>query len=270
MKKLYISVDIEGVCGIVDWKETEIGEAQGAYFRSQMTKETAAACRAALAGGVGSILVKDAHGSGRSIDPAALPEQVRLMRAWTRDPYSMMAGIDGSFTGACYIGYHSAAGSDGNPLAHTMNGNAHEIRMNGIQASEFLLNAYTAASFGVPSLLVSGDQALCDSAAVLVPGIRTVPVMEGIGNASLSIHPELAIRRIGEAMSDVLSPANAAQLPGLLPKLPAEFELSVLFRHHYLAHRASFYPGARKEGSCGLVYRAKSWLEIMSFIMFAL
>ncbi len=118
MDRLYISADIEGVCGIADWKETEIGEAQGAYFRTQMTREAAAACEAAVAAGVSDILLKDAHGSGRSIDPSALPRQTRLMRAWTRDPYSMMAGLDATFGGACYIGYHSAAGTDGNPWAY--------------------------------------------------------------------------------------------------------------------------------------------------------
>ena len=104
MDKLYISVDIEGVCGIADWKETEIGEAQGAYFRRQMTREASAACEAAVQSGVKDILVKDAHGSGRSIDPSVLPRNTRIMRSWTRDPYSMMAGLDSSFGGACFIG----------------------------------------------------------------------------------------------------------------------------------------------------------------------
>jgi len=116
MKKLYISADIEGSCGIADW----------------------------------NIFVKDAHDSGRNIDPSALPECVRIMRAWTRNPYSMMAGIDESFCGAMFVGYHSASGTNGNPLAHTMSTDTVRVLVNGRVASEFLINAYTAALFGVP------------------------------------------------------------------------------------------------------------------------
>jgi D-amino peptidase len=266
MDRLYISADIEGICGIADWKETEIGEAQGAYFRMQMTREAAAACEAAVTAGVGDILLKDAHGSGRSIDPSALPRQTRLMRAWTRDPYSMMAGLDATFGGACYIGYHSAAGTDGNPLAHTMNGNAQEIRVNGLLASEFILNAYTAASFGVPSLVLSGDQALCESAKAIAPNMRVVAVSEGIGNASISVHPDLALERIRAAVLDAL----AADPATMAVDLPDRFKVTVIYRQHALAYRASFYPGVRRNGANGITLTARSWLEVISFIHFAL
>lgn len=273
MDKLYLSVDIEGVTGIVDWVETEIGEAQGAYFRKQMTKEAAAACEAAVAAGVKELLVKDAHGSGRSIDPSALPRKARIMRAWTRDPYSMMAGLEPGYGGAFYLGYHSSAGSDGNPLAHTMNGSALELRVNGRLASELLLNSYTAASMGVPSLLVSGDAALCADAEDLIPGIRTVAVSEGRGNASVSIHPELAVERIGEAAAKAIADADAAAAAGRLgpmPALPADFELEVLYKQHYLAYRASFYPGAERRGPNLVRFRGLTWLEVLCFIHFAL
>ena len=167
MKKIYISADIEGVCGIVDWKETDISEQQGAYFRAQMTREVKAACEAAGKAGAGEVFVKDAHSSGRNLDPSLLPENVRIMRAWTRNPYSMMAGIDASFDAAMFIGYHSGAGSNGSPLSHTMNLENIRVLINGEEASEFMLNAYTAASFGVPVVLVSGDRQLCERVKAL-------------------------------------------------------------------------------------------------------
>jgi len=172
MDRLYVSADIEGVCGIVDWKETEIGEAQGAYFRAEMTSEVAAACEAAVASGVTDILVKDAHGSGRSIDPSRLPREARVLRAWTRDPYVMMAGLEPSHEGVFFIGYHSAAGTAGSPLAHTMDTNNVAVRINGELASEFLINAYIAAHVGVPVLLLAGDAALCATAASVNPNIH--------------------------------------------------------------------------------------------------
>ncbi|HWQ07613.1 MAG TPA: M55 family metallopeptidase, partial [Holophaga sp.] len=204
MSKVFISADIEGVCGIADWKETDLADAQSAYFRAQMTREVKAACEGALQAGATEVFVKDAHGSGRNIDPSALPESIRVLRAWTRDPMVMMAGLDGTFDAAVFIGYHSGAGSNGNPLAHTMNGENIRVLVNGEEASECLINAYTAASVGVPLVAVSGDLALCERVAGLNPAIRTVAVNEGLGSASISIHPRVAETRIREAVADAL------------------------------------------------------------------
>ena len=118
--KLFISADIEGTAGIVNWKETEPGD-QYAYFAGQMTREVAAACEGALAGGVTEILVRDAHDSARNLNPAAMPRPARLLRGWTGGPASMMDGLEPAFGAAAMTGYHTCAGSDGNPLAHTMN-----------------------------------------------------------------------------------------------------------------------------------------------------
>jgi len=267
VKKLYISADIEGVCGIADWKETEIGEAQGAYFRAEMTKEVRSVCEAACEAGVEEIFVKDAHGSGRSIDPSALPENVKIMRSWTRSPYSMMAGIDGSFGGAIFVGYHSEAGSDGNPLAHTMDSSMIvRIQINGENASEFMLNSYTAASFGVPSLMLTGDGKLCESAARLCPGIGTVAVSEGLGNASVSINPALAQRLIKEEAAKALrrSPLAAAIA------LPPAFDMRIQFRQHHHAYRGSFYPGAERIGPYELRFASARWIDALTFMFFTM
>ena len=92
---LFISSDIEGTCGIAAWSETEPGRPDGdyAYFKQQMSREVAAACRGALAAGGERILVKDAHDSARNIDPSVLPEEVQINRGWAGDVYSMMSGI---------------------------------------------------------------------------------------------------------------------------------------------------------------------------------
>jgi D-amino peptidase len=266
MNKLYISADMEGTCGIADWKETELGEAQGAYFRAEMTSEVKAACEAAIKTGVGDILVKDAHDSGRNIDPSALPTRVRIMRSWTRDPFSMMAGIDSSFYGVFFIGYHSAAGTDGNPLAHTMNLNNVAVRINGVLASEFMINAYTAGLVGVPVLMLAGDRALCQTAAAVQPNIRTVAVSEGNGNASISIHPALAHERIAAAAVEALS----ADPKTMMVELPGSFEVSIFFKQHFLANRGSYYPGASRPGAHEVVFRSGSWAEVLAFLFFVL
>jgi D-amino peptidase len=264
MKKLYISADIEGVCGIANWAETELAEAQGAYFRAQMTREVRAACEAAREWGVEEVLVKDAHGSGRNLDPSGLPENVLLMRDWARNPYQMVAGIDPSFDAAMFIGYHSGAGADGNPLAHTMTRRLARILVNGRPAGEFLLNAYTLAEFGVPVILVSGDRQLCRTVTDLNPHIRTVAVNEGVGGASISIHPRLALARIQAAAAAALAGDPAA----CALELPDRYDLALEFQQHELAYRASFYPGAVQAGPHAVSYSCSAWLDALKFIYF--
>jgi len=264
VKRYYISADMEGTCGIADWKETELTESQGSYFRAQMTREARAACEAALEAGADEIVVKDAHDSGRNIDPSLLPEQVRIIRAWTQDPLEMVAGIDGGFDGVLFVGYHSAAATDGNPLAHTMNTQNVEVVVNGQKASEFMINSYAAALFGVPVVFLSGDKALCEGAAAIAPGVATVPVSEGFGAASLSIHPKLAAARIKQVATAALRKPPAPLI------LPVDFELSVRFRVHHKAARASHFPGARKLGPDTVGFSSRSWKDALTFLFFVL
>lgn len=266
MRRVYVSADIEGVCGIADWKETELDGEQGARFRDQMTREVAAACAEAAEGGADEILVKDAHGSGRSIDGGLLPRQARLMRSWTRDPWCMMAGLERGFYGAMFIGYHAAAGTGGNPLAHTMDLCVQEMRINGELASEFTVNAYTAAFLGVPALLVSGDRALCESARRVAPNIRAVEVSQGLGGATVALHPALAVERIAAAAADAMDADPAS----MAVPLPGRFALSVSYREHARAYRASFYPGARAVGPCETAFESGDWPAVLAFIHFAL
>lgn len=266
MNKLYVSADIEGVCGIADWTETEIGEAQGAYFRKEMTKEVVSACEAAVKHGVSDILVKDAHGSGRSIDPSALPREARILRSWTKDPLVMMAGLDASFGGVFFIGYHSAAGTDGNPLAHTMNGDNVAVMINGVLASEFMINSYIAGHIGVPVMMLTGDAALCATAASINPYIRTVAVSEGHGNASISIHPALAQERIAAAARDALS----ADPKSMLVQMPGSFKVSIYFKKHFLANRGSYYPGATRLSAHEVGFKSKNWADVLAFLFFVL
>lgn len=180
---VFLSADIEGTCGIADWSETERGTPYDYnYFKKQMTREVCAACEGALAGGADAVFVKDAHDTARNLDPAALPEQARVMRGWTGDLLSMMSGLDqGEYGAALFTGCHAWAASGGNPLSHTMNGMNEYVTLNGTRMSEFLMNAYTAGYFGVPVPLLTGDRALCDFARELIPNILTVPVNEGRG-----------------------------------------------------------------------------------------
>ena len=264
--KLFISADIEGVTGIVHWDETSLGNPQNKYFCEQMTREVGAACEAALNSGAGEILVKDAHGSARSIDPSKLPEKVRIIRGWARNPYIMMAGLDETFDGVFLIGYHSSAGTNGNPLAHTMDTNNVYVKINGELASELMINTYAAALFDVPVVFVSGDKTLCEQAKSLNENVATVAVSEGIGNASVSIHPDLALKMIRSKVQEVLK----SDLTSYRIKLPENFNVEIRYREHFDAYKASFYPGAKQLDSHTVSFDTKDYFEVLRFILFVL
>ena len=118
---LFFSCDIEGVSGAAAWGQLAPGTPELQALCGQMTREVAAACRAAVRAGGERILVKDAHDTGRNIALEELPVQVQVNRGWAGDPYGMMSGIQhGSWDGAVFLGYHSGAGTSGSPMAHTM------------------------------------------------------------------------------------------------------------------------------------------------------
>lgn len=266
MKKLFISADLEGTTGITHWDETEIGKPGYAYFARQMTREVAAACEGALAAGYEDILVKDAHDSGRNIDPSMLPEAARILRAWSRHPFSMMFGLDDSFSGVVFTGYHNAAGTNTNPLSHTMNRQNNRVTINGQTASELMMNSLTAAYVGVPVYCVSGDRGLCEWIRSVNPSIETVAVSEGVGNGSMSIHPDVAVRRIRETVARAVQ-KDAADC--MFP-LPEHFHVEINFREHYRAYDGGFYPGAKQVDEKTVSYDADDWMDCLKLFHWVL
>ncbi len=265
--KVFISADIEGTCGIASWAETERSTPMDyTPFQKQMTREVRAACDGALAAGADALLVRDAHDSARNIEPAALPESARILRGWTGDPLSMMSGLDrDSYDAVLFTGYHAWASCGGNPLSHTMNLQNDHVMLNGVRMSEFMMNAYTAGYYGVPVAFLSGDKALCDFARELIPGITTVPVNEGLGGASLSIHPDAAVKAIREGAERAVRNAKNCTVP-----MPDRFEMMIRFREHQRAYSKSFYPGARLEDGKNVCFASDDWYEMLRFSHFVL
>ncbi len=259
MKKLFISADLEGTAGVAHWDETEIGKPLYDRFARQMSREVAAACEGALSAGYDDVLVKDAHDSARNIDPSLLPEQARIFRSWGRHPYSMMAGLDHSFSGVVFTGYHSPAGTDTNPLSHTMNTQNNCVLLNGEICSELMINCLTAAYEGVPVFCVTGDRGLCEWIQSVNPNIAVVPVSEGVGNGSISIHPDLAVRRIRETVAEAVTRDPAS----CMYPLPAHFRVEIDYKQHQHAKNASFYPGCVRTGVRTVAFEADDYMDVL-------
>lgn len=165
--KVFISADIEGIASTVLWDECISGKPGYEAAANQMTKEVLAACNGAFRAGATEIYVKDAHSQGNNIDVYQMPPNVYLRRRWSEHPLAMVEGLDASFDAALFVGYHSAAGMNGNFLAHTMNPRIDYIKINGQLASEFMIYSYAAAYFNVPTVFLSGDKQLCETYANL-------------------------------------------------------------------------------------------------------
>lgn len=265
--KVFLSADMEGTCGIVSWPETERSTPMDyTPMQKQMTREVAAACKGALAAGAEQVLVKDAHDSARNIDPAGLPRGTRMCRAWSGDLLSMMSGLDQEdFDAVIFTGYHAWAGCPGNPLSHTMNGRNSRVTINGIPCSEFLINSYTAGYYGVPVVMVTGDQALCDFAKEWIPGITTVAVNQGRGGSTTSIHPDEAVERIEAAAAEAVTKAALCRVP-----MPEHFHMEIEFIKHSMAYSKHFYPGAGLKADKTVYFDSDDWYEMLRFCHFVL
>ena len=111
---------------------------------------------------------------------------------------------------------------------------------------------------------VSGDRELCREVAEVSPGTATFITMEGVGDSTVSIHPEKSLRSIRKTVCDALKSVdkNSAW------QLPDEFELSVRYVKPTAAYRASQYPGAESVSPKTVKYRAKDYDDIMRFVLF--
>ena len=145
--KIYISADMEGVVGAVTGDQLGPSGFEYQRFREFMTQEVNTAITAAREAGAGEILVSDSHGNGENLLIEKLPEDVQVVRSWPR-PLSMMAGIDASFDGVIFIGYHASTDNPAGVRAHTMSSaNLASVRLNDVAVTEAAINAAIAGHF---------------------------------------------------------------------------------------------------------------------------
>jgi D-amino peptidase len=190
--RVFISVDMEGVAGVVHWDETSQPGPDYGYFRRLMSLEANAAVLGAFDAGATEVVVRDSHGSARNILPDLLDPRARLIRDWSGGPKVMMEGIDETFHAVVFIGYHGRAGTADAILDHTSTGNVVDFAINGRSLPEAGYNALIAAKYGVPVVFVAGDRAICDQVKELFGDVPTVATKAGIGEASDGLHPQLA------------------------------------------------------------------------------
>ena len=215
MAKILISADMEGVAGITNRKQVLRDSAEFARSCRLMTAEVAAACKGAFEGGATSVVVNDSHSDMRNLIHEELPPHVELISGHTK-LWSMVQGVDTSFDGVAFLGYHAPAATALGILDHTYYGSVvHEVLLNDEPMSEARLNAGVAGTFGVPAIFISGDQNACADGKRFLPWIGTAPVKHAYGKAAArSLSPESARGAISSGMTQaVKSLATRAAKP---------------------------------------------------------
>lgn len=253
--KVYISVDMEGIAGIVSWRQDD-GEHR-ALTRKLMTEEANAAIEGALAAGATEVVVSDSHNTMINLLPDELRPEARLISGSGR-PLSMVDGIDESFAAAVFVGYHGAMGTQNGVLDHTYSSaTVHGLRINGETRGEIGINAGVCGYFGVPVVCVAGDEAAAAEAGALLGDVVTVPVKQGLGRTSAnSLHPQVARERIKEGVEKAVR--QAGQHKPWQPETPVTFELT--FFNSKMADMAMLVPGTERVDGVTVTFTHEDYL----------
>ena len=236
--KLLISVDMEGVSGVVSPDHTSSGHKAFERFRKLMTADVNAAVEGALAAGADQIVVNDSHASMTNILIEELNPAAELISGAPK-PFSMMQGIGPDVDAVFFVGYHARAGTAAAVLAHTWSGAVSSVHLNDHLVGETGLNAALAGAHGVPVVLVTGDQAVAAEARALLGEIETVVVKQAIArSAAQCLHPAVAHERIREGARRALGLAVSPLV------IPPPITLQLVFQHVRYADSAESTPGS--------------------------
>ncbi len=243
--KILIAADMEGATGVVSWEQTEETHAEYARFRRLMTGDVNAAVRGAFRGGATDVIVADGHGNNRNILVEELDPRARLNTGSPR-PLSMVEGAAEGVDAALFVGYHARAGAPDAILSHTWSGKVAGLRLNGQPLGETGLNAAVCGHFGVPVLMVSGDQAVCAEAIELLGPIETAVVKRAKGRMSAEcLPPEVSQREIEEAARRAVARFLAGDAPQPLRFSPP-IALEIEWTEVQMAETAALLPGSRR------------------------
>lgn len=215
--KVFISVDMEGLAGVVTGSDVSPTGPDYGHFRAIMAAETNAAVDGAFRAGATEVLVRDSHGSKQNLLPSDVDPRARLLRGQGTGPKNMMEGIDGSFGAVVFIGYHAKAGTPNAILEHTSTGNVVDFSINGVSLPEAGYNAMVAGLYDVPVVFIAGDKAVVDQVRALLGPIEGVAVKEEIVDASNGMSPKQAQEAIGKGVEQAVrnrARAKPYKVPG--------------------------------------------------------
>lgn len=265
--KIYISADMEGVVGVVTGEQLSPQGFEYARFREFMTNEVNAAIEAAFSAGATEIVVSDSHGNGQNLLIEKLPTNILLVRSWPR-PLMMMQGIDETFAGAIFIGYHTGTTNLQGVRAHTMSSaRLTDVKLKGISVSEAGLNAAIAGHFNVPVIMISGDEAVVRETQALIGDVEGAVVKWPSGfHSAKTLMPEVSYALIREKVKKAIG-----RIKDFKPyKLTAPIQLDVRFKNYRPSEVLSYLSIVERTDAHSIRFNGKDMIEVAKFLEFIL
>jgi len=259
--KILIAADMEGISGVVHWDQVSTNHPEYTRFRRIMTADVNAAIRGAFEGGADEVVVTDGHAYGRNILVEELDPRARL-NSGSLSPFTMVQGVDNAVQGVIFVGYHARIGSQNAILEHTWSDErVANLWINGEPYGEIGLNAAVSGHFGVPVIMISGDQTACAEAAALLGPLETAVVKQASGRmAAECLPPPVAQSKIQAAAASSVTRLRSGQAPKPL-RLAAPITLTVDLVQSEMADKAAWMPGTSRQGR-RVEYTAQDMLTV--------
>lgn len=254
MVKILISADMEGATGVTWPADVLPGTPQWERCRALFTSDVNAAVLGFFDGGADEVLINEAHWTMRNLLLEQLDERAHLLTGRHKS-LSMVEGVQhGDVDGVAFVGYHTGAGTEG-VLAHTYLANSITgVWVDGARASEGLLNALVVAEYGVPVVLVTGDDRTCADARGYAPAARAVAVKDYVSRYAA------ICRTPARTAADIRAAAREATALGVRgePEPAAPHEVVLEFDAEHLAGAATVVPGVERQGERRVAYTSPS------------
>ncbi|HEX6125722.1 MAG TPA: M55 family metallopeptidase [Pyrinomonadaceae bacterium] len=263
--KIYISADMEGVVGVVSGDQ--LGPTGFDYQRTRelMTQEVNAATDAAFEAGATEVTVSDSHGNAQNLLIEKLPKNVFVVRGFPR-PLMMMQGIDETFDGVIFLGYHSSTTNPGGVRAHSFSSaRLADVRLNGVSMSEGSFNAAIAGHFNVPVIMVSGDDAAVKEVASIVGDVEGAVVKWNYGfHSAKTMMPEAAYALIREKVKTAVG--RITDFKPYKPRTPVQ--LDVRFKSYRPSEVLSYLSIVERTDAHSIRFIGKDIIEVSKFLEF--
>ncbi len=255
--KYFISIDMEGITGLPDYTFVDSSKHNYERARRIMTEEANAIIEGLLLNGAKEILVNDSHSKMNNLLVEDLHTEATLITGAVK-PYSMVQSLDYTYDAAIFAGYHSRAGQPG-VMSHSMTFGVRNMYINDVVIGELGFNAYVAGHFGVPVILVAGDDGACREAEALIPNITTVAVKKSISRQAIkTLHPKKSHVLLKEYVKKAVDYRHLVK-PLTPPENPT---LRIEFNNYGQAEWAALMPGTEIESGTTIVkFEAKDILE---------
>lgn len=263
--KIYISADMEGVVGAVTGDQLGPQGFEYNRFREFMTEEVKAATEAAFEAGATEVVISDSHGNGENLLIEKLPKNVTVVRSWPR-PLMMMQGIDESFDGAIFIGYHTSTTNMAGVRAHTISSaRLADVRLNGVSMSEAGINAAIAGHFNVPVIMISGDDAIVKEASDMLGPIEGAVVKWAYGfHSARTLTPEAAYDVIRERVRRAI-----VRIKDFKPyKVKEPVQLDVRFKSYRPSELLGYLSIVERTDSHSIRFKGRDIVEVSKFLEF--